>query len=126
MDNVTARIGQAFQATFNFTDTGRTTWSEKLQYKLGRLSWDAEMGAPLRLLLSPAETVSPGETKQWIIALTAPSAPGVYRQTWQMVREAVHWFGDQASLQVTGDDPIRWTVDLSGFVLRSSSVQRHT
>jgi hypothetical protein len=24
-----------------------------------------------------------------------------------------------------GDDPIRWTVDLSGFVLRCSSVQRH-
>jgi len=104
-ETVTARLGQSFSATFNFANTGNTTWSETRQYRLGRLNWDADMSAPLRVLLAPGETVSPGQTKQWTVVMTAPSAPGVYHQTWQMVREGVHWFGDQAAVTVTVPAP---------------------
>lgn len=111
---VTVRIGQPFVASFSFENTGRSTWIEDRQYRLGRRTWDDPLGAPPRVFLSSEETIRPGEKKEWQTGLTPLVAPGIYEQAWQMIRESKNWFGEVATITVTVLPPEVAVVPSSG------------
>jgi hypothetical protein len=50
------------------------------------------------------DSVSPGTTTAFSFVVTAPSSPGSYNFQWQMVQDAVEWFGaktpDNIAVQV--------------------------
>ncbi len=93
--------GQAFAAQVTVRNTGSTTWTRAGGYKLGAVG-DADPFHPSepRVWLPDGAGVAPGAEYTFDVPMTAPDQGGAYVTKWQMVREAVHWFGGVASANV--------------------------
>lgn len=73
----TVRSGNKFSITFDLKNTGTSTWTPG-SYWLQNMN-----GTPLGAGQQSITTnVAPGQTYHWVINMTAPSAPGVYRTQW--------------------------------------------
>src|SRR5262249_42723337 len=59
----------------------------------------------VRVLLPEGTSVAPGGDYTFTIPMMAPARGGNYVTDWQMVREAVHWFGAVARRGVTVSCP---------------------
>jgi hypothetical protein len=93
--------GEAFAASVTMRNTGSSTWTADT-FKLGAVDdGDPLYPADTRVWLADGETVAPGGEHTFAFTLTAPPAPGEYLTDWQMVHEAVQWFGGVASETVT-------------------------
>ena len=96
----TVVAGQPFNATVTMKNTGATTWTASgpnpyrlggsIAYPPGQFNPDA-FGTASRT--DVPTNVSPGNTVQFNVALTAPSTPGTYTFGRQMVWEQKEWFG---------------------------------
>lgn len=88
-------------------NTGTTTWTEPLGYRLalqtdatGFANGDNFSSLPL------SDNVTPGQTSCWTISdLMAPSQPGSYPIAWQMEREGAGTFGEQAAFILEVEKP---------------------
>lgn len=98
----TMDAGQTIDVSLTFQNTGSSTWTAANQYKLGAVGGSDPFAAP-RELIPSGVTVRPGGQITFTFPFTAPAKPGVYDTTWQMLREGVAWFGDQATQAVTVD-----------------------
>jgi glucose/arabinose dehydrogenase len=90
------------QVTVSVTmrNIGAAAWGE--QHRLGSAApRDSFTWGPNRAFLS--SPVPPGATATFSFTVTAPSTPGVYSFQWQMLEEAIAWFGPFT-------DPIQVTV----------------
>ncbi len=80
-----------------YRNTGTTTWARfpAQGYYLGsqapqdNMTWGTN-----RAFMDASACIAPGQSYTFDFALTAPSSPGTYTLQWQMLQDAVAWFGD--------------------------------
>ena len=104
--------GESATGTVTVENQGNTTWTAADGYKLGAAGdSDPLYTSDIRLPLSDQDAVPPGHSHTFLVPLVAPSTAGTYTTDWQMVHEAVTWFGDIASHDVAVGDPDTQPVD---------------
>lgn len=89
-------VGSTFSITVTMTNSGTTPWARfpSRGYYLGsqdpqdNLTWGTNRG-----FMDPGACVAPGQSYPFTFTVTAPSAPGSYSMRWQMLQDAVEWFG---------------------------------
>ncbi len=85
--------GDTFDVSIIMRNTGTTTWTDSLLYRLGtQAPQDNDDWGTNRLSLS--HDVAPGDTVTFRATLTAPDSEGLYNFHWKMVQDGVEWFGD--------------------------------
>ena len=95
---VRAIAGSFFQVSVTMRNTGTATWSRDAGYYLGstgpmdNLTWGTNRG-----FMDPATSVPPGATTTFVVAVTAPTQPDTYPMRWQMLQDAVEWFGEPSA-----------------------------
>jgi hypothetical protein len=86
-------VSTSISVHVNATNTGSTTWSAGQEYRLGsQAPQDNTNWGTARVELEQGP-VDPGETRLFKFDVVSPGVVGTYAFCWQMVREAVHWFG---------------------------------
>jgi hypothetical protein len=93
--------GGAFSITVTMQNTGTTTWSRfpvrghflGSQNPQDNSTWGTNRG-----WMDPSACVPPGRPYTFTFSVTAPSAPGSYPMQWQMLEDAVEWFGQKTPL----------------------------
>ncbi|MBI2040240.1 IPT/TIG domain-containing protein [Candidatus Microgenomates bacterium] len=92
--------GQSYPAQIVMENKGATTWSKSTGYRLGsqdppdNYTWGLN-----RVDLPPTTTVPPGTGSKHTFSfiIKAPSTPGQYPFSWQMLKEGAYWFGSKCS-----------------------------
>jgi hypothetical protein len=88
-------------ATVSVRNTGTATWTRESSYKLGAVDdSDPFHGPEPRIWLTEDATIPPGAVWTFEISLLAPAEAGTYTTDWQMVHEAVTWFGGIAAADI--------------------------
>ncbi|GAA0984093.1 hypothetical protein GCM10009555_057190 [Acrocarpospora macrocephala] len=85
--------GAHTHVTMRATNTGSTTWTPDLGYRLGSQSPQDNTTWGLGRVELPVPEIRPGSTATFQFDVTATATAGVHEFSWQMVREGVHWFG---------------------------------
>ncbi len=94
--------GESAEAVVTFQNTGETDWTRDESYKLGAID-DADdlITGDVRIWLDEGDLSPPGGEHAFVISLIAPTdSEGDYVSDWQMVREGVHWFGEQTAGEI--------------------------
>lgn len=94
----TLACDEAGQAVIVVRNTGTATWND-VDYKLGGVD-DADDLADTRVYMAPGTVVPPGGEYSFTVAMVGPAEVGTYHTDWQMVHEAVQWFGETAASRV--------------------------
>jgi hypothetical protein len=93
--------GEVVTASVTMRNVGATAWTRDESYKLGMVDdEDPFFGPDTRVWLPEDTVVSLGHLWSFTFEMTAPTVAGTYVSDWQMVRENVGWFGEQASTEV--------------------------
>lgn len=93
--------GQTANVSITIKNTGTTTWTKAIGYKLGSQNPQDNSDWGLnRVELSNADNIAPGQTKIFTFSIHASSVPKAYNFQWRMLRENVGWFGDLTQNQV--------------------------
>ena len=79
------------------TNTGSTTWTTAAGYRLGRQDPQDNLTWGLGRVDLAQPTVDPGQTATFDFVATTPNVVGGYAFCWQMVHEAVRWFGQRSA-----------------------------
>lgn len=90
--------GWAYPVSIKMKNTGDTTWTKALLYRLGTQNpQDNQIWLPSsgRIELANADSIAPGQTKDFKFTVYAPTMAAVSNFQWRMLREGVEWFGDQ-------------------------------
>ncbi len=96
---VTATAGRDLFASVTLRNTGTATWTSATGYCLGsehpmdNLVWGTN-----RMFLGASDSVAPGQTFTFAGTLKAPADAGTYPMQWQMLQDAVEWFGAKSTL----------------------------
>jgi len=115
--------GATYWASIEVRNIGQATWTRADGYKLGTVD-DADplYGPDTRVWLDEADSIAPGQTHTFEFELVAPGSGAVYTTDWQMVHEAVAWFGEATSESVDVScssaswcDPLTSSSTTSGF-----------
>jgi hypothetical protein len=95
---LTMVAGETYPVTVTIRNTGTTTWTPALLYRLGsesprdNLTWNIG-----RAVLSSSAQVAPGQQANFVFNVKAPLSGGDYVFQWGMVQDGVAWFGDKTS-----------------------------
>lgn len=103
----TIEVNTTMTVTVLMRNTGSTTWypGQSNPYRLGsvnptdNLTWGVG-----RVELGPV--VYPTGNATFTLNIKAPSVPGTYTFSWQMLREGSHWFGSSGSRTITVTAPV--------------------
>jgi RHS repeat-associated protein len=99
----TMTAGATANVTVTMRNTGTATWittQSDYPYLLGSKNPENNsMWGLNRVAL--ARSVAPGGQGSFSFSIKAPSTPGTYNFSWEMVRENLHWFGAIASTTIT-------------------------
>lgn len=88
------QTSQTVPVSIIMQNTGTTAWTKANGYSLNsqnppnNIFWGIS-----RVDLNPTESIGPGDKKTFSFTVTAPSSPGTYNFTWQMIQNG-NWFGD--------------------------------
>jgi len=88
-DNTNMQPGQLFTKTWQVSNIGTCAWDAGFILKF--TTGNSLGSAPLVL----TKTVSPGETTELSIQMTAPSLPGSYQGNWRLSNADGSFFGDE-------------------------------
>lgn len=103
--------GESFTATIRVKNTGTTSWNPSAGYMLGSESPRDNMNwGKNRVNLT--SNVNPGSSLDIQSSFTAPSSPGTYQFSWQMLQSGVKWFGVSCSKPVSITIPDTPPVDV--------------
>jgi len=94
----TVQAGSPYTASFVMQNTGNTTWTDgpNNYYRLGSITDKSAFDLDSRAFLTG--TVGPGLSGTFTLSGTAPYSGGTYPLQWQMLEEAVHFFGQPTPL----------------------------
>jgi len=98
-DGTVVSPGQALLKTWRVRNSGTSTWGGG--YELVFVGGD-QMGAPSAV--DVPGTVSPGETVDLAVDMTAPGEPGTHRGDWRLRNAQGVLFGDTLWIQITVPD----------------------
>jgi N-acetylmuramoyl-L-alanine amidase len=99
----TMTVGSTTTATITLRNRG-VLWNDAKQFRLGAVGDSDSFGTTTRY--NVGAEISPSQIKTFTITLTAPATPGTYTTDWQMVREAVTWFGPTVSKSIAVIDTV--------------------
>jgi uncharacterized protein affecting Mg2+/Co2+ transport len=87
--------GATFTVSVTMKNTGTTTWAlGATGHFLGSEGpRDNMVWGTNRVFMKAGESVAPGSSYTFTGSVTAPTAPGSYPMQWQMLQNAVEWFG---------------------------------
>jgi hypothetical protein len=97
-DGTLMSSGQSFTKTWRLRNTGTTTWGSGHKLTFVSQTGSYQMGGPSSVSVS--STVSPENTVDILVNLTAPSAAGTYYGYWQMKNPNGNWFGDKIWVKI--------------------------
>ena len=95
--SVPARVslGQRFAVRVTMRNTGLATWSRAAGYHLGTTDpMDDPTWGETRAFMDEGAEVPTDGTWGFTATLTAPALAGTYGLRWQMLQDAVEWFGE--------------------------------
>lgn len=95
-------VGEPFTFTFTVKNDGLLSWSDdgsNLPGRSVRLGFAGGESFQLPTRIGIGAEIAPGGTKTFTLTGRAPTAPGRYRTRWQLVSEAVAWFGPEMWLE---------------------------
>lgn len=98
-DDTVMAPGESFVKTWRFQNNGSCPWTTGYQFVF---IGDQQMSAPPTLSLN--QEVQPNGTIDISVNFTAPTAPGTYRSTWQLITAEGTRFGDSAYVQIVVAD----------------------
>jgi hypothetical protein len=93
--------GASFDVAVTMRNSGTTTWALRDQqgHFLGsesprdNVTWGGN-----RIFMEPGVSAAPGQSYTFRGTMRAPSAAGTYAMQWQMLQDAVEWFGAPSTL----------------------------
>lgn len=88
--------GQKYSVSVTMKNTGTTTWSDDLGYRLGSQNPQDNAMWGGRVFLFSGKTIEPGKKVEFGFTVTAPEKPGTYDFQWRMLREGQEWFGEES------------------------------
>jgi|GEM_PF-865151 len=100
--------GQSYPVSITMVNTGTATWTSAQNYRLGaqnpqdNTTWGNTMvvntsNGPVTVgRVALPNSVAPGQQVAFSFNVTAPTVPGTYNFQWEMLQEAVAWFGDKS------------------------------
>jgi len=93
--------GAEAAGTVVMKNLGTATWTRSQGFKLGAID-DSDPLHPgdVRIWLTEEDSIPPGGEHEFTISLVAGDEPGIFTTDWQMVHEAVTWFGETVSTEV--------------------------
>jgi subtilisin-like proprotein convertase family protein len=87
--------GTSTPVQVNMKNTGTIQWTQAGNHRLAsETNTDNTTWGFNRVLLGGAETVNPGQTKNWAFNVTPPATPGTYNFNWRMCQTGGARFGD--------------------------------
>jgi hypothetical protein len=89
--------GENDTATVVAVNTGSTSWTPALDYRLGSQSPEDNTTWGTARVELPVAQVDPQGQAVFTFPVTAPAAPGRYTFCWQMVRDPDHFFGTSSA-----------------------------
>ena len=84
--------GQAFTKTWTIKNTGNTTWTKSGGYRFISIG-GTQMSSVTSVELGSGESIAPGASKTWSVAMTAPATPGTYTHNWSMSQNGTKFGG---------------------------------
>ena len=106
----TVQTGESFSVDVTMQNTGDTAWTPGSGHYLGSQNpQDNTTWGTNRIAMAPSDSVNPGQSYVFHANLTAPAQPGDYDFQWQMLQDAVAWFGEpspNAVVQVQAQAPL--------------------
>ena len=103
--------GSGFTKTWTVKNTGNTTWTKAKGYRLTHVS-GSPFSASVPVALADGETIAPGATKTWSVAMTAPISVKTHWGAFQMEQSGVGTFGPTLEVSIDvieeapEDDPV--------------------
>lgn len=91
--------GQTYTVHIRVKNTGTTTWTAQNGYNLGLLGNTPFQ--PVNVELDPAALVSPSQEYTFTYNVTAPTTPGTYTVTYQMLRGNLGSFGQTVTVVIS-------------------------
>ena len=89
--------GHIYSVSVTMQNVGSMTWTAAQNFRLGSQHPQDNMTWGLnRVFLAANDSIPPGGIKTFSFSVTAPPTPGQSNFQWQMVREAVGWFGTKS------------------------------
>lgn len=86
-------VGRKYPVSVSMKNTGTTTWSDSLGYRLGSQNPQDNATWNGRVFIFSGKAVPPGKKITFSFTVTAPQKPGTYDFQWRMLREGQAWFG---------------------------------
>jgi len=101
-DGTTVKPGEQFTKTWQFQNTGKTTWTKDyaILYLEGNLQ-----GRNGVLIFKLSKDVPPGEYADVSALFTAPAAAGNYSSYWKLYNTSGYVFGDAVSVSIKVGSP---------------------
>ncbi len=91
-------VGQTFDISVVFKNTGNKTWTSGSYYRLGtQAPQDNTVWLGTNRVALPND-VAPGEQVTFVVSLTAPDKEGIFVIQFQMVQDGVEWFGEKSKI----------------------------
>ena len=103
--------GQSFTKTWTLKNTGNTTWTKADGYRFASIG-GTQMSSVTSVELGSSESIAPGATKTWSVAMTAPISVKTHWGAFQMEQSGVGTFGPTLEVSIDvieeapEDDPV--------------------
>lgn len=109
-------------AVVSVTNTGTTTWTSEAGYGVEAITPTTLHPAPPRTTLAAGETVAPGQSHDFLVALEADGVAAHHTTSWSLARDGLGRFGPRidAELDVHCDTPRVEDFDLGAVTIVSS------
>ncbi|MGG7178103.1 NBR1-Ig-like domain-containing protein [Clostridium paraputrificum] len=93
--------GKTYPVSITVKNTGSETWTQGNLIRLGVNPTSNAFGVNYRQLLSSSASIATGQTATFNFNMIAPSSPGSYPISVQMLKEGVAWFGPKVEKSIT-------------------------
>lgn len=102
----TIEVNTTTTVTVLMRNTGSTLWSpnQTNPYRLGSVNPENNLTWGVSRVELPTGVYPTGNVS-FTMNIKAPSVPGTYAFSWQMLREGLHWFGSSGSRSITVTAP---------------------
>lgn len=92
----TMEAGKTYQVSVTVKNTGKLTWNESQQFRLGAVG-DSDPFTNIRQAIAPGQSVPTNQSYTFTFNMTAPTGPSAVSSRvtdWRMLQEGTTWFGE--------------------------------
>jgi chitinase len=115
-------VGQSYPVSVRMRNTGNSVWTAGALYRLGSAN-PRDNGTWGTNRVELPGSVAPGADAIFTFNVTAPAAPGSYNFQWQMVQDAVEWFGPNSTNAVVAVSVLGMSIEDIGVTEVDAGLQ---